>query len=255
MIDLLETDGLLRGGVPIRLTYHRSDPNFYLLVDNTTQTKNYRFTISKIGLYVSVVRVNESVLPMLEPLCDINPARYYFNSLICKKYNIAKGSYIFNVLSLYDGKIPQRILLAFHKQAAVVGNKLLSPFFTSNSIKIKEVKILHNGYAVRQVRPNIHTGEYVLCYRDFVNFVGCSSEPYMITHNDYPKGYRFIAFDFMDGCDDECASEVLLTGCLSLEVEFDSAVDEPHVLLVYGVSPDSMDIDSSSCARISRTVM
>ncbi len=59
----------------------------------------------------------------------------------------------------------------------------------------------------------------------------------------------------MSGCDDECVSEVLLTGCLSLEAEFEREIEEPHILFVYGVSPDSMDIDSSNCVRISKTVL
>ncbi len=224
-------------------------------MDDTTKANSYRFEISKIGLYVSVVRVNDSLLPMLEPLCDVNPARYYFNSLVCKKYNIAKDTSMFNVPTLYDGKIPQRLLIAFHKQAAVAGNVALSPFFTSDSIKLKDVKILHNGCVVRQIRPRIQTGEYALCYRDFINFVGCTTEKYMLSYKDYPKGHRYLAVDFMSGCDDECVSEVLLTGCLSLEAEFDQELEEPHILLVYGVSPDSMDIDSSNFVRIAKTVL
>ncbi len=73
MIDLFETNGFMKSGVPIRVSYTRSAPDFYMVHDKDTEMHTYRFEITKILLLIPVIKVTESLLPEIERLCDIQP--------------------------------------------------------------------------------------------------------------------------------------------------------------------------------------
>ncbi len=192
MIDLFEADGFLKSDVEIRLTLERSDPNFYLILGEKAKGNNYRFVISKIGLYVPIVKINTTIVPMLESLCDKAPARYCYDFLTCKKYPIAKDALTFKFQNVFRNKIPQRIVIAVHKHLAATGNKLLNPFFTSSDIKITEIKLECDGNIVRSIKPRFASADYGLCYRTFVEFLGVADDRYPIAYKDYPNGLRFV---------------------------------------------------------------
>ena len=70
----------------------------------------------------------------------------------------------------------------------------------------------------------------------------------------FPLFSRFLAFDFLEGCGDECSSELLLSGYLNISVEFETSLTDPHVLIVYAISPNTMDIDSENQVRITQPI-
>ncbi len=53
---------------------------------------------------------------------------------------------------------------------------------------------------------------------------------------------------------DECSSEVLLSGYLEIEIEFSKPLAEQHVLVVYGVSPNTMDINCEAQVLITNPI-
>ncbi len=91
MIDLFNTHGYMKSGVPIWITYTRSIPEFYVIQDNTTEKNVYRFEITKLCLLVPVVKVTETLTPKIERLFKTVPARYHFES-INAKHNLTNTS-------------------------------------------------------------------------------------------------------------------------------------------------------------------
>ena len=67
---------------------------------------------------------------------------------------------------------------------------------------------------------------------------------------------RYFAFDLLAGTEiDECGIDQLLSGYMSVVVEFKDPVTTPHVMACYSYSSSSFDIDKDSNVRISKPVI
>ena len=108
LFDIFQVQGYLQPGVPVRVTLNRSDPRFYLLLGPTAIDKEYFFDITDINLRIPVVAITDSLKPMMLGLCEKQPARYYFNSLITKSYNIPSDASMHEIPRVFTEKIPQR---------------------------------------------------------------------------------------------------------------------------------------------------
>ena len=190
LIDVFNTEAYLQSGVSVKCTYNRSEPAFYMLQGDANRTESYRFEISKIGLYVPIVKVTESLLPYLGELTDSAPARYPFSSVDCKQYNISGQSSLFQIGKLYEGRIPHRLVLAFYRQTSVAGSTSSSGLFTSSDISLRSIKLGHNGLTWKEVLPQFDDGLYTTIYRDLVQFARSDSLQFMITHDGMSKGHR-----------------------------------------------------------------
>ncbi len=68
--------------------------------------------------------------------------------------------------------------------------------------------------------------------------------------------YRYLTFDVLDACSgDDCNSDLLLSGYMSIVLELDEALTATHIMVVYAMSPDTCDIDKDGNARITKTVI
>ena len=165
-----------------------------MLQADPDKDKNYKFDITKICLYAPVIRVTDSLQPYLGTLCETAPARYFFQSNDLKLFNIAKDTDIYEVARLYTGRLPTRLIIAFHTSTSISGSVTESPFFTSSTVKIRSVKLSHDGIVLHQITPNFDTKSYSMMYHNFVNFVpgGVGNEAFMIKFQDFHKGHRFV---------------------------------------------------------------
>ena len=254
MVDLLETDGFLQPKVPLKITYTRTRPSFYLLTDETTRSNNYVFEIKKIGLHVPIIKVNNTILPHLKSLSETEPARYHFRGLSCKHFGIGIDTETCEIPGVYTSKIPQRLLIGIFKQPAIAGSITLSPFFTSKEVKIRSMELVHDGEGIVTVKPRFESNDYARHYKAFLEFLGVENDAYMIDYTNFLNGFRFLAFDFLEGCGDECSAEVLKSGQMNIKLEFEEPVREAHVLIAFGISPNTMDIDNDLKVRISQPV-
>ena len=180
MIDLFDTPGYMKSGVPIRITYTRTTPEFYMIQDEKTKQNVYRFEISKISLQVPVIKVTETLVPEMESLCKTAPARYHFESINAKQYLLGVDTRITEFPKVFTCRIPQRLVICFYKQKTLAGDVLENPFLTSSDIKIRSLQIIHNGLVLNNIQPHFETGSYSCCYKAFLDFVGANDESYMI---------------------------------------------------------------------------
>ncbi len=180
LIDIFNTKGYLKSKVGLQITYIRSAPEFYLLVDDDMAKNTYRYEISDMELILPVVKISESLVPMVDALTDYEPARYYFESLIAKQYNLGIDTQIAELPNVFSKRIPQRFIVCMYSQTALAGGVTKNPFLTSTEPKIRALKIKLNGIVVREVNPNFEDGKYTSCYKSFLEFVGVDDEQYMI---------------------------------------------------------------------------
>ncbi len=103
MIDLFQTEGYLRSGIKLRIIYDRSSPHFYMLVGENEKDSEYKFIITKMSLYIPIIKLSESLLPHLTTLCDTAPARYFYTSMKLKQFDVPEGSRVAEFRRSDDG--------------------------------------------------------------------------------------------------------------------------------------------------------
>ncbi len=180
MIDLFNTNGFMKSGVPIKITYTKSNPAFYMIQDSTTKKNTYRFDITKLCLLVPVIKVTESLIPEIESLCKTAPARYHFESINVKQFLLTPHTRIVEYPKIYTCRIPQRLVVCFYKQTSMAGSVTENPFLTSSDIKIRSLDIVHNGLVLKNIQPHFDTNSFSCCYKAFLDFVGAKEGGYMI---------------------------------------------------------------------------
>ena len=182
LIDPFQTLGYLQSNIGITVTYNRSDPRFYLLTDDTTGTDEFRFEITDIAMKVRVLRVQTDIQPYLKTLCADMPARYHYTSMICRVYQIAADSLVFNMPRLFTETVPQRLMCGLYQTQTLLGSKLKTPYFTSSSVKVRSIKLHHNGLVVRELRPDFSVAkrQYGEAYRAYLEYAAALDRGYMI---------------------------------------------------------------------------
>ncbi len=60
----------------------------------------------------------------------------------------------------------------------------------------------------------------------------------------------------LDSCSgDECESDLLLNGSMTIKLQLSEPLKTEHVLMLYAVSPDTFDIEKDLNVRITNTVI
>ena len=68
--------------------------------------------------------------------------------------------------------------------------------------------------------------------------------------------FRYFAFDLLSGADvEECGLDSLLSGYMSVLVEFKDSVPAAHIMACYSYSSSSFDVDIEGNVRISKPVI
>ena len=247
------TQSLLQSSVDVRVTYNRSDPSFYMIQNDTTKDKDYRFEITSISLICPVVTLTESLTPLMDGLTQNSPARYKFNSFDVKNFTIAKDSTMVTIPRIYNHKIPSRMVMGFFRQLTISGQKCLSPYQTTDKLSIRSLRLCCNGLVVREFKPTTGGNMYTECFLAFAQFAGAEKTPFCIDKGRYESGSTLFAFDMMDNCESSiCSSEIILSGYMSIEVELLTQTDETLILMTLSTNPCSLDIDKNLCARITK---
>ena len=84
----------------------------------------------------------------------------------------------------------------------------------------------------------------------------CASVNISLTSVLFACVLRYLAVDLLASCSqEECSSDTLLSGYLSITVDLEEKLTDSFVAVVYAWSPDSLDIDDSLNCRLQRTIL
>ena len=172
------------------MTFRRSESRFYMIQDPSRAADDYRFEIQHFTLHVPIIKLSESILPHIATLCDTYPSRYKCEIFECRTHNLPQNTEVVEIPNLFTGKLPQRVIVCAYKQSDFTGRKTSNPMFTSNTLKIRTIKLCQNGVVQRELSPSFDDGMYAECYRSFVELAEASDVNFMVSKEDYKKGHR-----------------------------------------------------------------
>ena len=257
-IDFFQTEGYLLPATPVRVVFRRSRDSLYVNTGADNAETQFKFFIEKIGLYVPVVKIAPFLTPLMEMQTDEAPASYHFEAIDVRQFSLPKGTLHRVYPRVFQGKLPTKMAVAFYTQDSFIGDRN-QPSLMTATIFPKRLQLAINGLVTREHSIDVTDGAYMESYFRFTDWLGVTNIDYPISFKSYPKSSMFLTFDLMENCvanagSLSCGAESLLTGFADIAVEFDDAVDEESIMVVYALSPDVVDISKERAARFTRVI-
>ena len=237
--DILNIDSFMLKNTPLTLQLAKSQSDFYTCAQD--ETKKFKFVITEIDLHIDSLRPNPKLSEALEKQLKTTDATYNFDHLILKKFNVPDNVYSYNLNRVWSGKLPRRFAFTTVSQSSYQGQKSEDPmeFHMSN---ISKLKLRVNGIDLETV--DVKSTSYI-SYHRMLQFLQSGEETF-ITKGIFDHSLTFLCFDLNVLCDNNmsCVNELVPSGCLSLEIKFESNNDTPLLLLMFAFNDAQMRIDS-----------
>ena len=235
-LDMCQQPRALLNGVPVYIKLWQNADQFRL---SSTGTE-YHVKITDISLKVAMIKVNPMVLLSQAEVLKDSPALYFYNKSIIKTYAMATGQYSFTTDDLFQGEVPQQLMVGVVSSAAHHGN------YGKNPYNFEHVNCNHVGFYVDgqsvpadPLQPNYKANNYIEAYHRM-------SDPnhqrtVQIQRNWFKEGYCLYLFDINGDKKDREAQRAHTR----LQLKFTEALSEPYTVIVYAKFPALMKIDTN----------
>ena len=191
--DVLNLEKYVINGVYVDLKLYPSRSSFVLMSDNLQ--KKYRIVIEETCCTMDVV--SGIISAHSKTLQEGGMGHYFFNQSQINNLTIAQGQRNFSE-TVFKGKIPHQIVVAFVSSQKYNGSYLLNPF-EFNQYNANTMSVLVNDVSMpcRPLEMNFQKGQFssALCnvLRGHPNVI--------IDANSFDNGYSLFVFDVNSSCD------------------------------------------------------
>jgi hypothetical protein len=149
--------------------------------------------------------------------------------------------------------MPTQILIGLFDAYSFSGQHDKAPTLTS-PIDVKRASLCSDGVTVRSIRADFDDDLYVTAYKHFTEWLGTWDSSTYMNFDIFKRGYRYLAFDLLEGCDSTPCDAALLSGIMDFSLEFDAPTPTPLTICVFYISPDRVAIGKDRYALCYRSV-
>lgn len=238
-MDICQQERYVLNGVQINFKFWPSRDSFCLMSDNN---KHYRVEVTEALLKVCYVKLNPVVLLAHNDTLQKQEALYPYKKSDVKCFGVPQGQYGASIDDIFQGEIPDRLVVALVASEAFSGSFQGNPFNFFH-YDCKFIALYVDGRSVPSVpyEPNFESHQFVSSYRS----VGLDNKPNcIISKEDYSSGYTIYAFSISPYVDKYCLP-LLKKGHTRLEVKFGKPLPEAVTFVCYAHFPGLMSIDAS----------
>ena len=237
----------LLNGVSLAIHLTPTDNKFRLLTCNG-KTRDYKLVIEDISLILPhITPANHVLLAHQDVLkSELSRAKYFYIKEELRSFNLAKGSSSYHLEDAFNGRLPQKILLAFVDGAAIAGSLSRNPYhFKHNFLSFINISESGNPSPRGAVYLDFEKGEYLQSYKQLYEGKTCDAlSSARIKREDFPNGYSIFRIDLAPQ-DGKEFYPINTHGCCRIELRFDKPLPESVVMLAKVEYPGLYELDSS----------
>lgn len=240
-LDMMQQGRMLLNGVPLHLKLWPSKDSFRLM--SPIEGASYKLSIVDATLSVCMVKVQTGVIIAHNNVLKDSPALYPLNKSTIKTYSLSAGQFDFGIDNVFQGEIPDRLILGLVSSEAFSGSYKKNPFsFKPHNCNFVAFSIDGQTVPGKPLTPNYDTGNYAEAFQTLHQV-----KPVPISRNDYPRGYCLYALNLSDSRQ----TSLKKTGHSRLVLKFSKALVETVTLVVYGKSQGLVQIDAARNVMVS----
>ena len=235
-VDLFQQPKLLINGVQMGLKFWQASDAFRIITD--AFTPNYKVQIVDARFKLCIQRLQNDLLLAHDKMIQDTPAMYpYFRSEI-KTTSIAQGQYSFHADDIFQGRVPNKIIIGTVASVSYNGDYKTNPF------NLKHYDCSYLGFFVdgqsvpsQPLQPNFEGNHFTDCYQTLTS---CRND-INITYKEYKQGYCLYVLDI----DPYYSFNTKRRGLCRLEIKFAKPLPESVTLLLYATFPEILTIDKA----------
>jgi len=226
----------LLSGVKVTIVLQLNELQFYIFggntpsskIDNTVLNKpfNYKVNFDKVYYKVRRIKINPAVDNAIALTLENNTAKYPLKRGIIRNINMTPGAKAHNIVGIYNGPMPTRVIVGFVYNNDFYGDYQSNPFNFINKIRKIELKCASQSVPYKSALVmDWDNRDWMEGYNSLFENIGEGGNN--LTYEDYGFGNTLFAFDLTPdlSCGDH--ESVLRSGSLDLEVDFDKEVIDP----------------------------
>ena len=237
--------------VDVHVKLFQNKNSFRLM--SSVANKKYKVVISEVILKAAMIGIHPDILKAHARALEDKPAIYPLLKTEVKTFAVGKGQYNVNLDDIYQGKIPNRLILGMVSADAYAGDLTKHPF-NFKHYNFDFMCLYVNGQSVpsKALQPKFSSNNYIEAYQSLFTGmeidgkdagIGCSRV-------DYGKGYTLVVFDLSSEVTDAAVQTVKKQGNLQLEIRFASALPEAINVILYASFPGEIKIDQARSIQL-----
>lgn len=213
-MDICQQERYVLNGVQINFKFWPSRDSFCLM---SAENKRNRVEVTEAVLKVCYVKLNPAVLLAHNDTLQKQEALYPYKKSDLKCFGVPQGQYSVSIDDIFQGEIPDRLVVSLVASEAFSGSYGRNPFNFAH-YDCNFIALYVDGRSIPSVpyEPNYESKQFVSSYRS----LGLDNKPYcLISKEDYSAGYTIYAFSVSPYVDQHCLP-LLKKGHTRLEIKF-----------------------------------
>jgi len=245
-VDLAQQEKLLLNSIEIGLRCWMQRTNWCLMSAN--RDVDFKVIVKDATLRLCTKRISPGVILGHSQALKSVPASYDYKRSVIKTFNLAEGQRSLSIDNLFNGKVPEELVIALTSSAGFTGNYQRNPFaFNNYNLNFLAFYIDGVSSPARPFQPSygdsVENSQFVREYASlFKNKASDALIP--ISKRDFLHGYCIYRLDLTNTDSDE-AKPNKREGHTRLDISFNSALHESVTLILYGKFGDKVEIDES----------
>lgn len=241
--DVMAIKKLVLNGVPVDIKLYLNRMPVVVMSDDAV--KGWRVEIEDAYLKACVADVGSAIVSAQGQSLERGiRAQYFFKQAILNNYTMAQGQRNFSQ-TIFQGKVPQRIVVAMVSSDRYTGDYRLNPFYFDH-FYVSNMSILVNDVSTpgRPMEMNFRKRQYATA----LNSVQRVNPNILINQESFDKGYALFVFDINPNMNED-ELPLQKTGTVRLEMQFDRALPEAVQVLAYGEFLSCIQIDNTRAVQ------
>lgn len=247
-LDMFNTTKYLLNAVDFLLTFELNRPEFYLMKQSNANISELK--ILDATLYMEHVKLNPEVSLSHEKLLESKMAMYNYKRVDVRNFLIADKSSSFALDNVYNGTLPELMIIGFVDTEAYNGNVTKNPY-NFQHFNLSDFTASVNGYEITprnlvfnfENKKNPHSQRAYFQFFKQLNFHRFDRSN-QVTRELYNNGLFLLAYDLTPDRGVDCAN-IIQGGVIRLAGKFSKPLPNSITAIVYMQFDADLGIDKA----------
>lgn len=237
----------LLSGIDLDITMQLSKPSFFVYDAHSVANKMPTFKIHSASLICKRLTIAPEILAAHSLMLEKNiRAKYSYCSGNIKTFALSSGARSFNVESIFNGQLPNVLVVAFVESASFLG-EYGKNIYNFQSFNIQQLKLYVNNILLRPINVDCDKRQTADCYYSLLNSLNVhnSADGILLTEQGLRNGLFFCGWSLAASTTRELTNNRNLnhTGNIRLEIVMGETLDRNVTMLVYSERFAQMALD------------
>ena len=235
-VDLFQQSRLLVNGVSIGIKLWPNHDALRLITNSLNPDQKVQ--IIDVRFKLCVQRLKGGALVAHEKRLHEQPAMYPYLLSDIKTTLIAAGQYGYSVDDLFQGLVPNKLIVGLVSSVAYTGDYGKNQFyFQPYDCSLLGLYIDGQSYPSQPLQPNYQADQFVDCYRTLTHF----RNDINVSREDYKEGYCLYVLDVLP----YYSFGTRRRGHCRLELNLAKPLPESVTLIMYATFPEILHINQT----------